>query len=88
MAVLSRLVSFNSRFIKNGRFIKAEDQAAAMAGKQPKCRSLDSGCGWPISYCPAQAVSQPHKGLAKRMAAAVLSKPMAVVSRPAKPMAL
>ena len=55
--------------------------------------SLDSGCGWPISYCLVQAVYQrPGQaicvGPAKPMA--VLSSrlsPMAVLSRPANAMA-
>ena len=30
-------------------------------------RSLDSGCGWPISYCPVQAVYQrPSRAILER----------------------
>ena len=61
MAVLSRPASLNSSFSNSGRFIKARP-VAAMAGLSPRsgrmARSLDLDCGWPISYCPAQAVYQ------------------------------
>ena len=57
MAVLSRTASLNN----SGRFIKARP-VAAMAGLSPRsgrvARSLDLDCGWPISYCPVQAVYQ------------------------------
>ena len=61
MAVLSRPASLNSSFSNSGRFIKARP-VAAMAGLSPRsgrmARSLDLDCGWPISYCPVQAVYQ------------------------------
>ena len=61
MAVLSRPASINSSFSNSGRFIKARP-VAAMAVLSPRsgrmARSLDLRCGWPISYCPVQAVYQ------------------------------
>ena len=52
----------DGRFIKavysnNGRFIKAA-MAVLSTGSGQMARSLDLGCGWPISYCPVQAVYQ------------------------------
>ena len=61
MAVLSRPASLNSSFSNSGRFIKARP-VAAMASLSPRsgrvARSLNLNCGWPISYCPVQAVYQ------------------------------
>ena len=62
-------------------------------------RSLDVGCGWPISYCPAQAVYQrPGQASSSKgwesewplyqgrpAAMAIVSEPIAVLSRPASP---
>ena len=56
-----------SSFINNGRFIKAEDQASGrncrfINQKRAKWPDLlDSGCGWPISYCPVKGVYQWHR---------------------------
>ena len=63
MAVLPRPASINSSFSNSGR--------AAMAVLSPRsgrmARSLDLGCGWPISYCPAQAVYQrPSRAIFER----------------------
>ena len=70
MAVLSRPASLNSNFSNSGRFIKARP-VAAMAGLSPRsgriARSLDLDCGWPISYCPVQAVYQrPSRAIFKK----------------------
>ena len=63
------------RFINNGRFLKIEDRANGRTGRfinQKRANGM-LGCGWPISYCPAQAVYQrPSRAfleLAKRVAA-------------------
>ena len=92
-----------SSFINNGRFIKVEDQASGrncrfINQKRAKWPDLlDSGCGWPISYCPVKGVYQrPSRAIfikgwqsdwpfyeGRPAAVAVLSKPMAVLSRPA-----
>ena len=57
-----RFIKANGHFIKavhsnNGRFIKAA-MAVLSTGSGQMARSLDLGCGWPISYCPVQAVYQ------------------------------
>ena len=50
---------YQRRCSNSGRFMKARP-VAAMAGVSPRsghmARSLDLDCGWPISYCPVQAV--------------------------------
>ena len=51
MAVLSRPAS------RSGHGVKA-DSRFTKAGIGHMARSLDLGCGWPISYCPVQAVYQ------------------------------
>ena len=61
MAVLSRPASLSSSFSNSGRFIKARPVAATAVYHQEAATwpdLLDSGCGWPISYCPVQAVYQ------------------------------
>ena len=51
------------RFVNNGRFFQLEDQAVAVLAvssirSAQMARSVNLGCGWSISYCPAQAVYQ------------------------------
>ena len=98
-----RFIKANGRFIKavysnTGRFIKAA-MAVLSTGSGQMARSLDLGCGWPISHCPVQAVYQRpilaifsqgweskwpfYQG--RPAAMAMVSRAMAVLSRPASP---
>ena len=69
MSILSRPASrfikagAYGRFVNNGRFLRLRPRpVAAMAVLSVRsaqmARSVDLGCGWSISYCPAQAVYQ------------------------------